>query len=167
MSKTEESKQVSKFDPSKKQVVKALTLPVLSTKIERGKDSASIYFFAASPIRISKSEEKDATTGEIKSKDVHVMNVINLLDEKPYTVVLSAVALGQMEEGYSYSGQVGKCFELTSHGKENGKKYNTITLNEIKGVDGVDYEAIAKSFGVFLAPANPLNISDSEAHSAN
>jgi len=150
--KTEENAKAEenqKFDPSKKRIVKALTLPVLSTKIKTGETQATIYFFAAGPIKARIAEEVDKKTGEVKSKEVHVMTVLSLMDEKPYTVVLSAAALGNLTEEYPNNGYIGKCFELTSFGKINGKDYNTIAITEIAGNDGTDYEAIAKSFGVF------------------
>lgn len=138
-----------KFDPQNKKVVKALTLPILSTKIPHGKTEVSIYFFCASPIKRRLHDEIDKKTGEVKQKEVNVMTVINLIDNAPYTVVLAAAAYGNLSEEYPNQGYIGKCFELTSFGKINGKDYNTISLTEIEGAAGIDYSAIAKSFGVY------------------
>lgn len=131
-----------KFDPSKVVVKKALTLPVLSMKIPKGADSKTIYFSIAAPIHEKEEINKDGVV-----KQVHTVAVINLEDEKPYTVVLSAVMFGILHDNYKGVDYVGKAFQATSLGKINGKEYNSIEMVEIEGDER--YTEIAKSFGIY------------------
>lgn len=134
-----------KFDPAKVVVKKALTLPVLSMKIPKGADSKTIYFSIASPIHEKEEINKDGVV-----KPVHTVAVINLEDEKPYTVVLSAVMFGILKDNYKGVDYVGRAFQATSLGKINGKEYNSIEMIEIESDDR--YTGIAKSFGIYEKP---------------
>lgn len=134
-----------KFDPTKATVKKALTLPVLSMKIPKGADSKTIYFVIAAPINEKEEINKDGVI-----KQVHTAAVINLEDENPYTVVLSAVMFGILRDNYKGIDYIGKAFQATSLGKVNGKDYNAIEMMEIE-VEG-QYIEIAKSFGIYEKP---------------
>lgn len=136
---------LKKFDPTKVVVKKALTLPVLSMKIPKGADSKTIYFAIAAPIHEKEEINKDGVV-----KQVHTVAVINLEDEKPYTVVLSAVMFGILQDNYKGADYVGKAFQATSLGKINGKEYNSIEMVEIETDDR--YTEIAKSFGIYEKP---------------
>lgn len=149
-----------KFDPTKATVKKALTLPVLSMKIPKGADSKTIYFVIAAPIHEKEEINKDGVV-----KQVHTAAVINLEDEKPYTVVLSAVMFGILQDNYKGVDYIGKAFQATSLGKINGKDYNAIEMMEIE-VEG-QYIEIAKSFGIYektdLAKQETKTVASSDA----
>lgn len=141
----EKMMSTKKFDPAKVVIKKALTLPVLSMKIPKGADSITIYFSIAAPIHEKEEIDKNGVI-----KPVHTVPVISLVDERPYTVVLSAVMVGLLIDNYKNLEYIGKSFQATSFGKINGKEYNTIEMVEIEGDER--YTEIAKSFGIYEKP---------------
>lgn len=141
-----------KFDPTKVTIKKVLTLPVLSMRVPKDATDIAVYFAICAPIHEKPELNKDGTPKieDGKAKVVHTVPVINMVDNRPYTIVLSAVMHGILIEDYKNHAYIGKCFMAKSFGKINGKEYNTVEMVEIEGDD--QYIEIAKTFGIYEKP---------------
>jgi hypothetical protein len=64
-----------------------------------------------------------------------VAKVLNLVDKKPYQIILNAMLEGLLEDSYPEDSYVDKCFRIILHTKAAGKDYHTFEVAEIEVED--------------------------------
>lgn len=103
-------------------VARQVTLPTL--KHEQGTE---VMFVVEEALSVKEkrgrdSQEVDASTGEIKTKTITTVRVLNLEDGRHYQYVVPAIFQSRLIEQYPDGSYVGRAFAIRKGKKENGAR---------------------------------------------
>jgi len=113
-------------------VVRNVTLPVLSVKIEE-----PVYVTIKDAMRVGAAQKEviDKATGKPKPKmePATVCTVVDLSNDggEVKTLIVAAVVKGIFEDEYANDAYIGKSFCLVKHAKKEGKNYFNYSVDEI------------------------------------
>lgn len=119
-------------------VIRNVTLPVLSVKIE-----TPVYVTVKDEMRIGaaqKAGKDEDGKSKTKMEPATVCTVVDLTTGEVKTLIVSAVVKSIFNDDYPNGGYVGKSFCLVKHAKKEGKNYFNFSVDEIdpeQPTDGV------------------------------